>query len=172
VVVAQEIAAYYVVSANNIDLNTFLHWLSWKELIGGGSDLIDVIHQILSSSDMTRKLFCTTILQTNREGIADGLSDNTENLSSEVRARCYTVLQECLDEDFSISYADFQPFIPLLDYVEFDDLCDLLPRYIKLGVSDIELLMSIVGDHRDLLRLYAKIPSFEKMKMHTPFFNR
>jgi hypothetical protein len=169
--VAKEIAAYYFDDDGEIDLNTFLRWLSLNEMIGGGSDLIDIIHQILIHSGWKRQFFCTGILQLYFLPIHDILEDDRK-ISSDVRERYYVLLNDGVDEYTEISYADFRTFIPFIDDIDMDELYELLPRDIKLDGRDIELLLSMLYDKSDLLRLYAIIPSFQELNIHSHYFNR
>jgi hypothetical protein len=168
---AQEIADYYFDDDGEIDLNTFLRWLTSKGMIGGSSELIDIIHQILIHSEWKRQLFYTRILQQYYPSIHDFLRSDRE-ISSEVRERYYALLNDGVDEHTKISYADFKTFIPLIDDIDMDELYGLLPPYIDLDKRDIELLLSLLYDKGDLFRLYAIIPSFQEFNTLSHYFNR
>jgi hypothetical protein len=168
---AQEIAEYYFDDGGKIDLNTFLRWLSLNEKIGGGSKLIDIIHQVLMYSGRKRQLFYTRILQKYSESINDILEDDM-NISPDVRKRYYDVLKDGVDNHVEISYEDFKTLVPFIDDVDIDDIYGLLPRDIELDERDIALLMSLFDDKIDLLQFYATIPSFEAFNKHSRYFNR
>jgi hypothetical protein len=162
---AREISAYYCDGDDEIDLITFLRWLDWNKMIGTGSKLVDIIYQILFYSRRKRELFCTRVLQ----NYYDTFIDDRE-ISSEVREGYYDLSK--VGEYIERSEESFENLLPFIGDIEMDDFFDMLPRNTSLDVRGIELLLSLLDDKRDLLQLYATIPSFEEVNKHSQYFNR
>jgi hypothetical protein len=171
---SHEITVYYSDDDDGIDLITFLRWLDGNDMLclyADGSEFIDIVYQILVSYGGKRQSFCIRVLETYYDVIHDSLDDD-RRMSSALRDRYRTSLNGTVDDHTELSYEGFESLIPFIGDVEMNELYDLLPRDIQLGRHDIELLLSLLDDKRDLLRLYATIPSFEQFNKHSRYFNR